>query len=81
MTVPYLTRSAGVNSTARKVVQGGVDYPPQRTGFAAYRAVVDIERMCADPEVLHLLNRPSFNLWCVSPQYSSELILTWIQAR
>ncbi|KAJ5101263.1 hypothetical protein NUU61_003485 [Penicillium alfredii] len=52
----------GVNSTARKVVLGA-DHPPQRTGFAAYRAVVDIDRMQGDPEVSWLLEKPAFNLW------------------
>ncbi|KAJ5299049.1 hypothetical protein N7476_010606, partial [Penicillium atrosanguineum] len=53
----------GVNSTARRIVQEGVDHPPQKTGFAAYRAVVDIGRMLGDPEIAWLLEKPSFNLW------------------
>ncbi|KAJ5577538.1 uncharacterized protein N7459_006502 [Penicillium hispanicum] len=53
----------GVNSTAREVVLGGTSSPPQRTGFAAYRAVVDIDRMRAEPELSWLLEKPSFNLW------------------
>jgi salicylate hydroxylase len=52
----------GVNSTARRTVQGGADHPPQRTGFAAYRAVVDIDRMLCDPDIAWLLEKPSFNL-------------------
>ncbi|KAJ5198680.1 uncharacterized protein N7498_007797 [Penicillium cinerascens] len=53
----------GVNSTARRTVQGGTDHPPQRTGFAAYRAVVDIDRLQGDPDIAWLLEKPSFNLW------------------
>ncbi|KAJ5118241.1 hypothetical protein N7526_009878 [Penicillium atrosanguineum] len=56
-------RVTGVNSTARRIVQEGVDHPPQKTGFAAYRAVVDIGRMLGDPEIAWLLEKPSFNLW------------------
>lgn len=55
----------GVLSMARKEVLGGADNPPQLTGFAAYHAVVDIERMRQDPEVAWLLEKPSFNLWSV----------------
>ncbi|KAJ5691804.1 hypothetical protein N7462_001227 [Penicillium macrosclerotiorum] len=53
----------GVNSAARQVVLGGANHPPQRTGFAAYRAVVDIERMKADSDVAWILDQPAFNLW------------------
>ncbi|KAJ5151590.1 hypothetical protein N7492_009885 [Penicillium capsulatum] len=52
-----------VNSTARAVLMGGTNIPPQRTGFAAYRAVMDLERMRADPEIASLLETPAFNLW------------------
>lgn len=53
----------GLRSEARKVVLQGKDQPPQRTGFAAYRAVVDVEKMRADPDVAWLLEKPGLNCW------------------
>ncbi|CAI7576651.1 unnamed protein product [Penicillium pancosmium] len=35
----------GVNSSTRKILLGGKESLLQRTGFSAYRAVVDIERI------------------------------------
>lgn len=57
--------SIGVNPTARAVVLGGADIPPQRTGLAVYRAVVELERMRWDPDVAWMLEKPAFNLWWV----------------
>jgi salicylate hydroxylase len=54
---------AGVKSTARKLVLGGIDDPPQASGFAAYRATVNVEKMKADPEIAWLLEKPSLNIW------------------
>ncbi|KAH6668253.1 hypothetical protein B0J14DRAFT_488643, partial [Halenospora varia] len=53
----------GVKSTARKLVLRGVDTPVQPTGFAAYRATVDVEKMKADPDTAWLLEKPSLNVW------------------
>jgi salicylate hydroxylase len=53
----------GVKSRARPVILGGPDLPPQRTGFAAYRATVDTEEMKADPDTSWLLERPGINIW------------------
>ncbi|KAH7268004.1 hypothetical protein MRS44_011714 [Fusarium solani] len=53
----------GVKSRARSVILGGPDLPPQRTGFAAYRATVDTEEMKADPDTSWLLERPGINIW------------------
>lgn len=53
----------GVRSVARGVVLGGVDQPAERTGFAAYRAVVETELMRGDRELEWLLERPSLNVW------------------
>jgi salicylate hydroxylase len=55
--------ATGLRSEARKVVLQGKDQPPQRTGFAAYRAVVDVEKMRADPDVAWLLEKPGLNCW------------------
>lgn len=54
----------GVRSTARPVVLGGEDAPAERTGFAAYRAVVATELMKDDPDLAWLLEKPALNVWC-----------------
>jgi len=48
---------------AREIVLGGVDQPPRRTGFAAYRATVDVEKMKAFPDTAEILAKPNLNLW------------------
>ncbi|KAM0241508.1 hypothetical protein ACHAP5_007547 [Fusarium lateritium] len=56
----------GVKSYARAVVLGGADVPPQRTGFAAYRATVDTEEMKRDENTSWLLEKPGINIWYVA---------------
>ncbi|KAJ5095289.1 hypothetical protein N7532_007580 [Penicillium argentinense] len=54
--------SDGVKSIARELVdQSG--RPIERTGFAAYRATVDVSKIQADPEISWLLERPALNIW------------------
>jgi len=53
----------GVKSTARSIVLGGVDKPPMRTGFAAYRATVEVEKMKKNPETAKLLEKDGLHLW------------------
>jgi salicylate hydroxylase len=53
----------GVKSVARPIVLGGDDKPAERTGFAAYRAVVKTECMRDDPDTAWLLERPALNVW------------------
>jgi salicylate hydroxylase len=53
----------GVKSEARKLVLDGMDRPPRMTGFAAYRATIDVEDMKGDPDTAALLSNPSLNLW------------------
>ncbi|PVI02342.1 FAD/NAD(P)-binding domain-containing protein [Periconia macrospinosa] len=53
----------GVHSSARPVVLGGVNQPAREAGFAAYRAVVDVDLMKQDSEVAWLLDSPGQNLW------------------
>lgn len=48
-TADLIVAADGVKSTARMQVLYGADQQPQRTGFAGYRAVVDINRRRADP--------------------------------
>ncbi|KAJ6000802.1 hypothetical protein N7481_001211 [Penicillium waksmanii] len=53
----------GVKSVARKLVDKPGQNPFEQTGFAAYRATVDVAKMKADPEISWLLERPSLNIW------------------
>lgn len=55
--------SDGVKSIGRSKVLAGVDQVPLRTGFAAYRATVDVEKMKAHPDTAQLLTVPGLNLW------------------
>ena len=55
--------SDGVKSAARTLVLDGVDKPPRMTGFAAYRATIDVEDMRRDPDTAELVNNPNLNLW------------------
>jgi len=55
----------GIHSKARKVVLDGEDQLPEMPGFAAYRAMVDVELMRGDPDVEWLLESPGQNLWYV----------------
>jgi len=55
--------SDGVKSIGRSKVLAGVDQFPLRTGFAAYRATVDVEKMKAFPDTAQLLSKPGLNLW------------------
>ncbi|KAL1611908.1 hypothetical protein SLS60_000130 [Paraconiothyrium brasiliense] len=53
----------GIRSEARRVVLEERDQPPQQCGYAAYRAMVDVDLMRADPELSWLLDVPGQNLW------------------
>ena len=66
----------GVKSAARKLILGEADKPPRMTGFAAYRATIDVEDMRRDPDTAALLNNPSLNLWSVLVENNSSLLLT-----
>ncbi|TVY14562.1 FAD-dependent monooxygenase OpS4 [Lachnellula arida] len=57
----------GVKSVARRLVLGGIDHQPVHTGFAAYRATVDVQKMKADPDISWLLEKPSLNIWYPKP--------------
>jgi salicylate hydroxylase len=63
----YVNFAAGVKSVARKLV--GKSGPAfERTGFAAYRATVDVSRIKTDPELSWLLDRPNLNIWYECPR-------------
>jgi salicylate hydroxylase len=56
----------GIHSDARRVVLSGEDRAPEKAGFAAYRAMVDVELMKKDRDVKWLLDSPGQNLWYVN---------------
>ena len=60
--------TAGVRSIAREKVQSLSDSGPYLTGFAAYRATVDVEKMKQDPDTASLLSSPKLNIWYASIQ-------------
>ncbi|KAK1763153.1 hypothetical protein QBC33DRAFT_459986 [Phialemonium atrogriseum] len=53
----------GIKSLARDTLHPNTAAQPSFTGFAAYRATVDVEKMKADPSLLWLLEKPSLNVW------------------
>ncbi|KAH0527335.1 hypothetical protein TsFJ059_002347 [Trichoderma semiorbis] len=53
----------GVKSLARNQILRHEKKEPIRTGFAAYRATVDVEKMRDDPDTAWLLEKPALNIW------------------
>ncbi|PSR76326.1 hypothetical protein BD289DRAFT_446730 [Coniella lustricola] len=53
----------GVKSLARALVAPNGQGAPQPTGFAVYRATVDVEKMRACPELSWILDEHNLNLW------------------
>ncbi|KAJ4515685.1 hypothetical protein HRR75_003764 [Exophiala dermatitidis] len=55
--------NTGLKSVARSKVLDGNDQAPRRTGFAAYRATVDVDKMKAHADTAEILAKPGLNLW------------------
>ncbi|CAI7564177.1 unnamed protein product [Penicillium glandicola] len=53
----------GVKSVARGTLDKSGKPSIKKTGFAAYRATVDVERIKEDPELSWLLEKPALNIW------------------
>ncbi|KAH6999196.1 hypothetical protein BKA56DRAFT_685174 [Ilyonectria sp. MPI-CAGE-AT-0026] len=87
-TADLIVAADGVKSVARPTVIGGVDKPATKTGFAAYRAVVDTDQMKADPDTCWLLEKPGINIWigegrhvmtyCIAGGKSFNMVLSHI---
>jgi hypothetical protein len=60
----------GVKSIARDTLDKSGKPSFEKTGFAAYRATVDVERIKADAELAWLLQKPALNIWLV---FASEV--------
>lgn len=54
----------GVKSQARALVSPSGRGVPKPTGFAVYRATVDVEKMKSYPELAWILEKHNLNLWC-----------------
>ncbi|KAH8588837.1 hypothetical protein B0O99DRAFT_746539 [Bisporella sp. PMI_857] len=77
----------GVKSIARQRILG-VERPPRSSGFAAYRATVDAERIKEDPDISWLLSKPSLNIWigekrhvmtyCIAAGESFNMVLSHV---
>ncbi|KAI8317436.1 FAD-dependent monooxygenase OpS4 [Colletotrichum sp. SAR11_240] len=53
----------GVKSVARDFVPYGEGHGPKYTGFAVYRATVDVSKMRKIPEISWLLEKPGLHVW------------------
>ncbi|KAK2596586.1 hypothetical protein N8I77_013467 [Diaporthe amygdali] len=53
----------GVKSTARSIVAPNGRGAPKFTGYAVYRATVDVAKMREIPEISWVLEQPNLNLW------------------
>lgn len=56
-------RYTGLKSKARATILKEHDKNAIATGFASYRATVDVEKIRADPEISELVEKPNLNLW------------------
>lgn len=53
----------GVKSTAHEALGYGTTNGAYQTGFAAYRATVDVDKIRADKELAWVTESPNLNLW------------------
>ncbi|CAM1506339.1 Fc.00g059800.m01.CDS01 [Cosmosporella sp. VM-42] len=53
----------GIKSVGRDYVSSSASAVPKPTGFAVYRATVDVEKMRQLPEISWILEKPSLNIW------------------
>jgi salicylate hydroxylase len=59
MTDSYL----GIKSKARESIHSTIDHWPRYTGFAVYRATVDVKKIKEDPQIAWILEKSSLNIW------------------
>ncbi|THC91729.1 hypothetical protein EYZ11_008803 [Aspergillus tanneri] len=56
----------GINSFARTKLLGTTETGgPRKTGVAAYRLIVEVSDLLADPETAWIVSNPNLNLWYV----------------
>lgn len=55
--------SLGINSYARKQFLGHSDVGAQKTGWAAFRMMVDVEKIKRNPETRWITEKQDLHLW------------------
>jgi salicylate hydroxylase len=63
LTADLVVACDGIHSLARQQLHPGRDHAPRRTGFACYRATVNVEDMLKDPQTAALVSKPQLNIW------------------
>lgn len=61
--------TSGVKSQARALVSPSGRGTPKPTGFAVYRATVDVDKMRPFSELAWILEENNLNLWYVVPDF------------
>lgn len=57
-----LTDPQGIHSTARREILG-VDKTSLKTGLAAYRATLDVEKIRPESDIAWIVEKPGQNIW------------------
>lgn len=65
-----------MKSTARSIVAPNGRGAPKPTGYAVYRATVDVAKMKEIPEISWVLEQPNLNLWFVF-NLSAVMLAEW----
>jgi salicylate hydroxylase len=58
-----MTCKLGIKSIARNHVCHETRSKPKATGYAVYRATVDVRKIREIPEALWLIEKPGLNIW------------------
>lgn len=64
----------GVKSQARALVSPSGRGVPKPTGFAVYRATVDVEKMKPFPELAWILEKHNLNLWYCKQSFCFDVV-------
>ncbi|KAI1505315.1 hypothetical protein F5X99DRAFT_430557 [Biscogniauxia marginata] len=63
MSADIVIAADGIRSLAREIISPGPVGAPKDTGFAAYRATVEVENMKQFPELAWVIENPNINIW------------------
>ncbi|KAK4905080.1 hypothetical protein LTR49_025573 [Elasticomyces elasticus] len=67
----------GIKSLARQVILGDSDTAPVNTGYAVYRATVDVRKIAENPELAWILEKPSLNIWIGNQRHVMTYLVCW----
>ena len=67
-------QNIGLKSLARPLVSPSGRGVPKDTGYAVYRATVDVQKMRQIPEIAWILEKPNLNLWYVCHHLHLECV-------